>query len=148
MPSRPIRTLLGLSAIVASALAGAALAVVVRTGDAQRDIAASTTRAPSTAGRERAAAHAEERDARPERGEHSAPMTTTPAATPRTIRWIAAGGGPTPEYNQLSVEDDLALFADTLGAADGMLFFAGGPGTRSVQAVSYTHLTLPTNREV
>ena len=136
MPSRPFRTLLGLSAIVASALAGAALAVVVRPREAQRDIAASHARAPSTAGRDRAAARADERDARRERSEHlGAPEIAAPAATPRTIRWIAAGGGPTPEYNQLSVEDDLALFADTLGAAEGMLFFAGGPGTRSVQVL-------------
>lgn len=49
------------------------------------------------------------------------------------LRWVAAGGGPTPELNQVSIEADLALAREVLGAGSGLLLFAGGPETRAVQ---------------
>lgn len=57
---------------------------------------------------------------------------STPAA-PTTLRFIAAGGGPSPDENQVSVEDDLALLDDVLGKDHGLVLFAGGAGTRAVQ---------------
>lgn len=53
-----------------------------------------------------------------------------PAAGP--VRWIAAGGGPTPELNQVSIEADLGLIRDVLGPG-GVLLYAGGADTRAVQ---------------
>lgn len=56
-----------------------------------------------------------------------------PAVRPAPLRWVAAGGGPTPELNQVSIEADLALAREVLGAGSGLLLFAGGPETRAVQ---------------
>jgi hypothetical protein len=56
-----------------------------------------------------------------------------PLAMPRHVRAIIAGGGPTPELDQVSLEDDLALAVDVLGADESVVLFAGGPGTRAVQ---------------
>lgn len=51
------------------------------------------------------------------------------AAAPR---WVAIGGGPTPDSNEVSIEQDLVLARDVLGPG-GALLFAGGPGSRAVQ---------------
>ena len=143
MQSRQIRALLGAAAIVVSALAGAALAALVLPRNAQpvaasRGADTSPTRERSGSHGERAGGRGDERTNR-ERSTHDGNadplLGASPAVAPQAIAWIAAGGGPTPEYNQLSVEDDLALFADTLGADRGLLLFAGGPGTRSVQVL-------------
>lgn len=55
-----------------------------------------------------------------------------PAVWPEPLRWIAAGGGGTPEFNQVSIEQDLGLARATLGAG-GLLLFAGGRGSHGVQ---------------
>lgn len=51
---------------------------------------------------------------------------------PPGVRWIAAGGGGTPEFNQVSIEQDLGLARESFGA-DGLLLFAGGRGSHGVQ---------------
>ena len=53
----------------------------------------------------------------------------------RSVRWIAAGGGPTPELNQVSIEADLGLVREALGPG-GVVLFAGGPETQAVQVRS------------
>jgi len=55
-----------------------------------------------------------------------------PEAWPASLRWIAAGGGGTPEFNQVSIEQDLGLAQATFGAG-GLLLFAGGRGSHGVQ---------------
>jgi hypothetical protein len=138
MQSSRIKAVLGLSAIVASAVAGGLLAVALRPMAVPRTHQVTAPRERSAARGERSAARGEaraghERSARADRADPL--LGARLAHTPSIIDWIAAGGGPTPEYNQLSVEDDLALFAETLGADRGLLLFAGGPGTRSVQVL-------------
>ena len=48
------------------------------------------------------------------------------------MRWIASSGGPSPDANEVSLEDDLRELMSTLGD-DGVVLYAGGPGTRAVQ---------------
>ncbi len=140
------------SAVVASALAGAALALgaqrvaIGTTPHARPPLRAQSSGAGAGDAAQRARAEhpngrSEEHESRDRRAsaEQADPLLDArPAAMPTVVEWIAAGGGPTPEYNQLSVEDDLGLFAETLGADRGLLFFAGGPGTRSVQVLDET----------
>lgn len=75
------------------------------------------------------------------RGEPSRPTWTGTAGTvvsalpetwPEPLRWIAAGGGGSPEFNQVSIEQDLALARERFGAG-GLLLFAGGRGSHGVQ---------------
>jgi hypothetical protein len=55
-----------------------------------------------------------------------------PEKWPEPLRWIAAGGGGTPEFNQVSIEQDLGLAQATFGAG-GLLLFAGGRDSHGVQ---------------
>ena len=55
-----------------------------------------------------------------------------PERWPDSLRWIAAGGGSTPEFNQVSIEQDLGLARATFGAG-GLLLFAGGRDSHGVQ---------------
>jgi hypothetical protein len=58
-------------------------------------------------------------------------------AVPREpVRWILAGGGPTPELNQVQLEQDLAL-AQAIFAPSGagLTLFAGGPSSMAVQVL-------------
>jgi len=50
-----------------------------------------------------------------------------------SLRWIIAGGGSLPESNQVSIEQDLGLALRLFEGSPGLLLFAGGPGTRTVQ---------------
>ena len=59
-------------------------------------------------------------------------VAAPPGPWPTRLRWIAAGGGSTPEFNQVSIEQDLGLARDSLGAG-GLLLFAGGRGSHGVQ---------------
>ncbi len=52
---------------------------------------------------------------------------------PLHIRAIIAGGGPTPDLDQVSLEEDVALAQRVLGAEGTVALFAGGPGTHAVQ---------------
>ena len=58
-----------------------------------------------------------------------------PEPWPASLRWIAAGGGGTPEFNQVSIEQDLGLAQATFGAG-GLLLFAGGRGSHGVQVAA------------
>jgi hypothetical protein len=51
------------------------------------------------------------------------------------IDWLAASGGGTPEFNQVSLEQDLALAASVLGGR-GRVLFAAGPGRPVVQVLA------------
>lgn len=65
------------------------------------------------------------------------PGTRAPSST--GLRWILAGGGPTPELNQVQIEQDLDL-ARTLfeESGAGLVLYAGGPNAASVQVLSDT----------
>lgn len=50
------------------------------------------------------------------------------------MHWLVAGGGDTPELNQVQLEQDLKLARDVLSrAGSGVVLYAGGPGSRAVQ---------------
>lgn len=55
-----------------------------------------------------------------------------PALQPAAVRWLAIGGGMTPEYNQVSIEQDLLLAQEVFGTG-GVVLFAGGGGSHGVQ---------------
>lgn len=55
-----------------------------------------------------------------------------PAAL-QSLRYIAIGGGATPESTEVSLEQNLALAAEVFGTSRGALYFAGGEGSRSVR---------------
>ena len=81
-----------------------------------------------------------EADPRVGRGTIAAPaviVATLPEPGPERVRWIAAGGGSTPEFNQVSIEQDLGLARATFGAG-GLLLFAGGRGSHGVQVADAT----------
>ncbi len=53
------------------------------------------------------------------------------------LRWILAGGGPTPELNQVQLEQDVALARTILARrGPGLTLFAGGAGSRAVQVLA------------
>lgn len=58
--------------------------------------------------------------------------TASAALPPAKLRWIAAAGGGTPEFNQVSIEQDLGLAREVLGSG-GRILFAAGPGAAVVQ---------------
>lgn len=59
-----------------------------------------------------------------------------PARDPRTdLRWIAAAGGQVPELNQVSLEQDLALVAETY-TGPGVVLFAAGARAPVVQVLA------------
>lgn len=55
-----------------------------------------------------------------------------PVRLPEPLRWLVIGGGATPEFNQVSIEQDLLLAQEVFGTG-GALLFAGGPGSHGVQ---------------
>ncbi|MEZ4382149.1 MAG: hypothetical protein R3A79_12435 [Nannocystaceae bacterium] len=50
-----------------------------------------------------------------------------------SLRWLVVGGGSLPESNQVSIEQDLALAAEVFTGAPGVVLFADGAGSRTVQ---------------
>lgn len=59
-----------------------------------------------------------------------------PAVAPTlagTPRWIAIGGVDGPSANQVSIEDELELVRKTFGEGQGLVLYAGGPGSHGVQ---------------
>jgi hypothetical protein len=68
-----------------------------------------------------------------------APLAAEPptldAARLRTASWIAAASGESPEFNQVSIEQDLGLVADVL-APPGYVLFAAGAGQPTVQVLA------------
>ena len=67
------------------------------------------------------------RAAAPERppAPNAAPQPSPPSPPRADVRWIAAAGGQVPELNQVSLEQDLALAAETFGGPGTVLFAAG-----------------------
>ena len=70
----------------------------------------------------------------------AAPVAAAPKppalSPPRAdVRWIAAAGGQVPELNQVSLEQDLALAAETFGKG-GVVLFAAGAGAPVVQVLA------------
>jgi len=64
-----------------------------------------------------------------------APRATAPAARkgpPGSLRFIAVGGGPTPESTEVSLEQDIELVTHTL-PGPGSALFAGGSGSVTVR---------------
>jgi hypothetical protein len=74
-----------------------------------------------------AAAATDRRDVRGSRGRAGGRGGAAERGRSR-VRWLAAGGGSTPEFNQVSIEQDLGLVPEVLGAG-GLLLFAGGRGS-------------------
>lgn len=60
------------------------------------------------------------------------PRASAPDEVPGQVRYIAVGGGATPEYTEVSLEQDLELAAQTL-RGPGLLMFAGGSDSASVR---------------
>lgn len=56
-----------------------------------------------------------------------------PLPVPPRIDAIVVGGGPAPDANQVSLEEDVRLAVETFGAERTVVLFAGGAGTRAVQ---------------
>jgi hypothetical protein len=54
------------------------------------------------------------------------------AGPPGSLRFIAIGGGPTPENTEISLEQDIELVAETL-PKPGSVLFAGGTGSLAVR---------------
>lgn len=67
------------------------------------------------------------------REERTAPAARPPALG-EDLRWIVAGGGPTPDLNQVQIEQDILLARDVLSPlGPGLLLYAGGPDGAAVQ---------------
>ncbi|MCZ7681081.1 MAG: hypothetical protein M5U28_20755 [Sandaracinaceae bacterium] len=65
-----------------------------------------------------------------------------PPAAHGPLRWILAGGGPTPELNQVQLEQDVLLAREVLArSGPGLTLFAGGPGSRAVQVLDASAAT-------
>jgi hypothetical protein len=67
----------------------------------------------------------------PPAAEQPAPVAPAPEVT-GPLRFLAIGGGPTPESNEVSLEQDIELVQRTL-AAPGHVLFSGGSGSVSVR---------------
>src|SRR5205807_3517684 len=64
----------------------------------------------------------------------AAPAQGPTAAPAGELRYIASGGGSTPESTEISLEQNLALARDAL-PGPGKLLFAGGAGSLSVRTL-------------
>lgn len=66
----------------------------------------------------------------------AAARAASPPPAHGPLRWILAGGGPTPELNQVQLEQDVLLAREVLArSGPGLTLFAGGPGSRAVQVL-------------
>lgn len=72
--------------------------------------------------------------ASPGTGAPPAPAVAFPVARPVSgpLRFVAIGGGPTPESTEVSLEQDIDLVRQAL-PAPGVVLFAGGSGSESVR---------------
>ena len=66
----------------------------------------------------------------PEKGQATAP--TQPSAADAELRYLLVGGGATPEFTEISLEQDLELASKVLHGP-GLVLFAGGEGSESVR---------------
>ncbi len=65
-------------------------------------------------------------------------MPVSVDAPPRhgPLRWIVAGGGPTPDLDQVQLEQDVRLAREALSPlGPGLTLFAGGAGSQAVQVL-------------
>jgi len=62
----------------------------------------------------------------------SATPVAPPAGPPGSLRFVAIGGGPTPESTEVSLEQDIQLVTSTL-PKPGTVMFAGGKGSLAVR---------------
>ncbi len=64
------------------------------------------------------------------------PSHDAPPTHAGPIRWIVAGGGPTPDLDQVQLEQDVRLARDILSPlGPGLTLFAGGSGSEAVQVL-------------
>jgi hypothetical protein len=63
----------------------------------------------------------------------------------RPANLLILGGGPTPDLNQVSIEQDVALAVETVGPAAAVLY-SGGPGTLGVRVLDAARLKAPSLR--
>jgi len=90
----------------------------------------SITPAPAPHG---ALAAAEREQGSQDPSESPAPVSVTASSpAPENLRYVAIGGGPTPEYTEVSLEQDLGL-AQRVLQGPGELLFAGGAQSASVR---------------
>ncbi len=68
------------------------------------------------------------------RAQASTPTAPAIVETSAAVRWIAAAGGELPEFNQISIEQDLGLAQQTFGEG-GYTLFAAGAGRPVVQVL-------------
>ena len=76
--------------------------------------------------------------------EPSSTPTATPTATQGEVRYIAVGGGATPEYTEVSLEQDIELATQVL-RGPGLVLFAGGSASSSVRTLAPPHDSLLRN---
>ncbi len=124
MSSSPRGVSLFLPLVTLAALASAGAGAYLRARERER---AQTSPAQSGAASLDEAATDAPRAAPP-----PAPLVAIPLALPDAIDAIVVGGGPSPDANQVSLEDDVRLAAEALGP-NTVALFAGGSGTRAVQ---------------
>jgi hypothetical protein len=80
--------------------------------------------------------------AAPAKSERKAPppaVVTVPASPSGEIRYIALGGGATPQYTEVSLEQDIELATHVL-PGPGVVLFAGGSDSASVRVLAPTSL--------
>ncbi len=65
----------------------------------------------------------------------AAPALVAARPVPVDLRWLAFAGGATPEFNQVSLEQDLGLVRETFGP-QGYVLFGAGAGSPSVQVLA------------
>jgi hypothetical protein len=65
----------------------------------------------------------------------SAPSVAPPSAATDEVRYIAVGGGATPEYTEVSLEQDIQLATQVL-RGPGVVLFAGGSASSSVRTLA------------
>lgn len=64
------------------------------------------------------------------------PHIAAPSPPARPLRWIVAGGGASPELNQVQLEQDIVLARSTFGTfGAGLTLYAGGADSQSVQVL-------------
>ncbi len=121
------------------ALAGVLGVGCSRESDAGSPVGASTPTTPQRPAQPRPSTTSDGTPATPasSNADASTPPSVTPAILPAfdpstPPRWIAAAAGAVPELNQVSLEQDMLLAAEVLGAG-GRVLFGAGPDRPTVQ---------------
>lgn len=64
--------------------------------------------------------------------DHDGGVERGPSPRPNRVAAVVVGGGPSPDANEVEIEEAVALASDVLGP-DVLVLFGGGPATRAVQ---------------